>query len=59
MRPKEKVKLKVDFLFDMFDLDNYFLFMVILRTEWVLFYSIFRLCFFFFFFFFYKQDLAV
>ena len=55
MRPKEKVKLKVDFLFDVFDLarPNYFLFMVILSTEWVLFYSIFRL------FFFYKQDLAV
>ena len=35
MRPKEKVKLQVDVLFDVFDLDNYFLFMVILRTEWV------------------------
>ena len=46
MRPKEKVKLQVDVLFDVFDLDNYFLFMVILRTEWVLLYSIFRLFFF-------------
>ena len=45
MRPKVKVKLKVDILFGVFDLDNYFLFMVILRIEWVLFY--------------YKQDLAV
>ena len=27
MRSKEKVKLKVDYLFDEFVLDNYFLFM--------------------------------